>query len=360
MEVGIGRFKSLVGIFGGILETYLETYLTEHPNATMIQISADDKFLTKLVNCLLDKKCIADMEVIMRYSSSVVLYPDTKFDINDLERACQLGHLKYAKWLELKPTQRAVDLAVQGDHTDVVEWCLTIVPDLKINIDLLYKYDAIAVATQFGQISDMNFIESCRQGALRIIQHLLIEKPNIKVYYNNNCGFRLACQHGHLKLAKWLVANYNISEVDYDRYSVFRCTCRNGHLDVAQWLLMEYPEIDVHIDDENAFRWACDQGHLNVVQWFMIEYPETNVHTRDEEAFRWACQSGRSKVVQWLLTQYPKINVHAKSDYAFRWACKNKHLSVIQLLVGKYEFPEYMINLGLHTFGVEIFGMISV
>lgn len=323
MEVTIDQFTVLADVFGGILETYLEAYRKEHTNDTHIHIEPDDKKLTQLIGCLLEKKCIDDMETTMRYSSSKVLFPDTTFNTTDLERACQLGHLRYAKWLKLNPTQRAVDLAIQGDHADVIEWCISITPSIKINIKLLYKYDAIETAIRLGKIPDMKFLVACKRGSLRIVQHIIVKCSEIDMQDMIDYGFRWACANGHLHVAKWLVSKY---------------------------------PIDVHSADDDAFMSVCANDQLHVAKWLVDNY-DINVHIGDEGAFRYACMGGNLEVVKWLVGKYPETKVHAIDDYAFRFACFNDHLEVAKWLLDNYDFPEPLIKQAVDKFGKEALGL---
>ncbi len=341
MEVPIDQFKTLADVFGGILETYLEAYLEEHPDAKCVRIEPEDKQLTALVDCLLEKKCTADMEIVMRYSSSKALHPDTKFNIYDLERACQLGHLKYARWLELKPTQLAVDLAIQGDRVDVVQWCVSITPDLKIDTDLLYQYDAVEITIRFDKISDMKFTEACKRGSLRIAQHIVVERPDIDVHADDEDAFRLACYSGHLDVATWLVNMYPETNVHANDEGAFRWACYGGRLEVARWLVDKYPDIDVHINGEDAFLWACYNGHINVAQWLVDKYPETNVHARNEEAFRDACSN--IEVAKWLLTVMKNVRYN-KLEALFDIVIGSNNR---ELLLYMYEmFPVFARHVG--------------
>lgn len=122
MEVPIDQFKTLADVFGGILETYLEAYLEEHPDAKCIRVEPEDKSLTSLVDCLIKRS--PPGELLAKYSSSKVLYPDTKFEPCDMMRACKKGHLEYAKWLGFKPIQATLNMAIINDHADVARWCL--------------------------------------------------------------------------------------------------------------------------------------------------------------------------------------------------------------------------------------------
>ncbi len=332
MEVTIDQFASLADVFGGILETYLEAYRIEHPDAKYVRVEPENKMLSRLIKCLLRGKPIPNkskirvdnngtldnngmidnkltMENIMRYSSSIVLFPDTTFSQSDFDRACQLGHLKYAKWLfsidVVYDVDKALHLAIAYDHANVVKWITQDILKVdRIKITDLYGSDSVNTLVALDLEDEINISAACIAGAAKIFK-LAYERG---MRYPPE-SFIFACRSGSLELVKYILS-IDTKAQDYDE--AVCNACRSGNLQLVKYLLSIATNIDINAIGNNALCNACSSGNIELVEYLLSICPSasiygglcTAIYRGRLPPFSCACARGDLKLVKYLVDRH--------------------------------------------------------
>ena len=193
---------------------------------------------------------------LVKWLTPLITLVDSSYYESAFRVACQDGHLALAKFLLLsKPTldicslnNKAFRLACRNNHLRLVKWLTPLIT----LVDSSYYESAFRVA--------------CQDGHLALAKFLLLSKPTLDICSLNNKAFRLACRNNHLRLVKWLTPLITLVDNSCYEKS-FRIACQEGHLDITKVLLLTKPTLDIYSNNNNAIRMAYGGNHVRVSNW---------------------------------------------------------------------------------------------
>lgn len=248
----MSTISELALVFGGIIAEYAECKEYDAPIESVL--------LKELVTDLQEGR--VPRSELIDYSMSPVLYKGMKFDECSFRRACQDGHLEFAKWLQKR---------------------------VKINDKLI------------------NFIfrKTCEHGRLEVAKWLKTEWPLIDPMDEDNEAFCLACQNGHLETAKWLKTQWSNFVCDIEVYQALKMTCQNGHREVIKWLIDTCP-LEASQENKDDFFWLALYGHkFKTAKWLKDDvWNDINL---DHAYFR-ACSDSNMSIINWLKKTWPTVD----------------------------------------------------
>ena len=119
------------------------------------------------------------------------------------------------------------------------------------------------------------FLEACENGELLSAKELLALHPTIDISGNKNHAFRMACKNNHLPVVKWLAPLITMDVSYYEKS--FRIACQDGHLAIAKFLLLSKPTLDIYSNNNNAIRLAFQNNHIRVSDWLESLSPNYSI-----------------------------------------------------------------------------------
>ncbi len=360
MDIPVDQLATLASVFGGVIQTYYDTYIKDHPGSVTISIPADCKMLVELVGKLSRKEALD--EKIARYSSSPVLDVGVTFSETDFDNACANGHLNYARWLEYKPTNRTIRMVIENDQSEVLSWCIAVNPSLVVSKEEIYKHDAIKCSTLMGLLDPADFDSMCRMGALEIAKRVCSEHTiDVTDYVNVWDPFVCACASGVLPLVELTYSlvpdNLRSGDVDDLLKEATEAAAENGHLHIIKFLEVKYEDSVIEICNY-AIEEACHNGHLHIVQ-HVVEYDldmGVDFSYCESLPFRLACHGGHPATALYILNNSSeKIDIYACGGAALKSAChySNRALASVLLALGN-RWPTDTILDAIAIFGRDI------
>lgn len=397
MDVPIDRFKELANVFGGVIQTYYETYIKDSSDSVInlqtdsklsddtdrpIHIPADCDMLSKLVDCLLNRKPLD--EKTLRYASSDVLDIGDQFGKVDFDRACSKGHIEYARWLGYKPDRDTIISIMKTDNTIALEWCISVQPVIEIVTCEMSRCDKTPAEHMDRKLHpwfvDAETIdykkEAYRVDALQCAIFLGIEGKR---------AFEDACEFAAIKIAKYIHANETLDLSDEEVCGMFKVSCEKGNLEIAKMIHQLYPDLDIRDDDNEAAYSAAANGHLHIIKYLMdtddgldicdraitaacenghlkiLKYIakttelEADYNSHDAVVFRSACENGHLNIISYMIANSSeKVNIYAGGEDAIIGACNYGREDVVKYLLTIGRWSEYAIKFIVDTFGEKI------
>jgi hypothetical protein len=218
-----------------------------------------------------------------------------------------------------------MDVCCQYGRLGFVEWLISIVPDVKsdINEDWVHKcckYGHLNLLkwsyehrTTFGIYYDIDVIFgiSCMYGRFDIAKWLYELGANIHTDDDN--VFMTSCLYGESEIAHWLNQESNgYNQNIYNR--ALKASCQGGHLDIVEWLVSL--GADIHYDNESPFIAGCENGHLEIAKW--LQKQGANIHANNDAALEASLEEGQIQIVEWL---YSLTNAHTDDTKIHEYRC---------------------------------------
>ena len=181
------------------------------------------------------------------------------------------------------------------------------------------------------------FKYACKHGNLKLMQHLIDQRPAVIDAETGAILFQVACEMGHMEIVKYLLGKYGDRfDPGANQNTALRLAAKNGQEAIVGYLVAHEP-VRVNPADENndAFIHACEGGHVGTAKQLLkslhVEPPFCTLFEASKE--------GRKEVVAFLLDHLPPYDaddhvVKASYESALMYACQGGHVDVVDVLFG--------------------------
>jgi len=214
------------------------------------------------------------------------------------------------------------------------------------------------------------FVNACSKGHIHIVQKLYKDyRPYDSNFYNNSI------RKVHKSFLNLFSLNKPILKISYNQYEGLKRACENGRTDIVKFLV-SLPEfsspLKIYDSPKTISRLLTDcieiclcNFNFNIAN-LLFPFIENNTYFEltMQHNFLKACLEGKFNIVQYLLTnRYLEKYHHAwlngetnefiSSHQGFIYACENGHLKIVKYLTSSYEIPEH-VNIDLIEKNIRI------
>lgn len=268
-----------------------------------------------------------------------------EFESGPLSHTCLLsigkGHLDVVDFLltlqpdmdlsnnEDYPLSQQVLLCIQGGHLEMAKWLFQRYPQEFDMIDLFHN--ACTGCSFYEMYGPYRVFRSISTPSLPMVQWIHSVSPESFDVINQDSLFHMISSD-RFEIIQWIHSLNPIQLSINDHEKMFRASSSLGYSQMTRWLF-ELRPIDAIYDD---FELACTNGHLHVAELLCFLKPGFMPFNEEKSGselniFEMTCNHGKLDVAKWLYSIFSaQIDVSTDFKYVFRSACENGYLDIVQ------------------------------